>query len=461
MQPGLTVSLREVSWWLGLSAAGSVILLATTNQMCQEIASTPFLWVLPLAIYLSTFILAFGPRHRHNRGLYTRALAVAVPAASGISVMGLAVPVTIHIAVFSIALFICAMACHSELALSRPDPARLTYFYLSIAAGGALGGVMVALGAPLVFTSYLEFPLGLSFCCLLVLLRWITGGNWNDRTIPAHRRFAPAIGLALAALIPLAFLPENEPLTTSSFRNFYGVLRFRERSSVAGPQREMRHGHTTHGFQFMEQSKRAWPTSYYGHASGIGLALDRLAHPANVAVIGLGAGTLAAYGKPGDHIRFYEINPDVIALSKNYFSFQRDSAATIEVIEGDARLRLAQQQVPLNFDLIAVDAFTSDAIPTHLLTKECADIYRRHLKNGGILAIHISNHSLDLAPVVRGIAQYLGMQSMRVDSEGNPALGTSEASWVALSDEPSAAKNGRAILWTDDHVSLWQVMKWR
>jgi len=456
-----SVGWGEAAWWLGLSAAGSVILLATTNQMCQEVASTPFLWVLPLAIYLVTFILAFGEGRWYNRALYSRALAVMVPAACAVSVMGLTLPVTVHIVVFSAALFVCAMACHAELALARPDPTRLTYFYLAIAAGGAIGGALVALGAPLVFTSYLEFPLGLSLCCLLVMMRSLAGGNWRDASIPLHKRIAPVAGLLLATLIPLAFLPEgNEPLTTSTFRNFYGVLRFRERNSAAGMQREMRHGHTNHGFQFLDVKKRWWPTSYYGHASGIGEALDGLARPAKIGVIGLGAGTLAAYGRAGDEMRFYEINPDVIQLSKNYFTFQRGSAAKITVIEGDARMRLEQEVRSLGLDLLAVDAFSSDAIPSHLLTRECADIYRRHLKPGGVLAIHISNHSLDLEPVVRGMAVHLEMQARRVDSGESPQLGTSEASWMLLT-AGSGPVTGRKIFWTDDFVSLWQVMRWR
>jgi hypothetical protein len=450
---------RDIGWWLALSAAGSIILLAITNQMCQEVASTPLLWLLPLAIYLITFILAFDSPRWYSRRWYTRALSLAVPAACAVSAAGLAIPVTIHIAVFSVTLFVCAMSCHGELSNARPEPARLTHFYLAIAAGGAIGGTLVALVAPLVFTSYLEFALGLSFCCALILWRTLSDDGTPGRTF--HQRLIPAAGLILATIVPLAFLPGNEPLTTSSFRNFYGILRLRERSSIAGPQREMRHGRITHGFQFIEQSKRAWPTSYYGPSSGVGLAIAKLAHPANIGVIGLGAGTLAAYGQSGDRIRFYEINPDVIALSKNYFSFQRDSAARVEVVEGDARIRLEQEPFPLNFDLLVVDAFTSDAIPTHLLTVECADIYRRHLKPGGVLAIHISNQSLDLAPVVWGLASHLGMRAIRIDSPEDQSHGTSAATWMLLSGKPGAAPPPSTVVWTDDHVSLWKIMRWR
>jgi len=450
---------RDVAWWLALSAAGSIILLAITNQMCQEVASTPFLWILPLAIYLMTFILAFESPRWYSRRWYSRALSLAVPAACAVSAMGLVIPVTVHIAVFSVTLFVCAMSCHGELANARPEPARLTHFYLSIAAGGAIGGTLAALGAPLVFTSYLEFPLGLSLCCALILLRILT----HDTTpgLALHQRLIPCAGLILAAIGPLAFLSGSEPLTSSSFRNFYGTLRLRERTSIAGPQREMRHGRITHGFQFIEQSKRSWPTSYYGPSSGVGLAINKLSHPASIGVIGLGAGTLAAYGKPGDRIRFYEINPDVIALSKRYFSFQRDSAARVEVIEGDARIRLEQEPEPLNLDLLAVDAFSSDAIPTHLLTVECADIYRRHLKPGGVLAIHISNQSLDLAPVVVGMARHLGLQAMRIDSPEDQSHGTSTAIWMLLSGKSEGPPPPSMIVWTDDHVSLWRIMRWR
>ena len=223
----------------------------------------------------------------------------------------------------------------------------------------------------------------------------------------------------------------------------------------------MRHGRITHGFQFIEQSKRGWPTSYYGTLSGAGLAINKLSHPANIGVIGLGAGTLAAYGKQGDRIRFYEINPDVIALSRNYFSFLRDSAANVEVIQGDARISLEQEPQPLQFDLLAVDAFSSDAIPTHLLTVECADIYRRHLKPGGVLAIHISNQSLDLSPVVFGLARHLGMRAIRIDSPEDQSHGISAATWMLLSGKPEATAAPSTLVWTDDHVSLWRIMRWR
>ncbi len=453
------LQMSDVAWWLALSAAGSIILLAITNQMCQEVASTPLLWILPLAIYLMTFILAFDSPRWYSRRWYSRALSLAVPAACAVSAAGLVIPVTVHIAVFSVTLFVCAMSCHGELANARPEPARLTHFYLAIAAGGAIGGTLAALIAPLIFTSYLEFPLGLSLCCALILWRTLSSDATPSRTF--HERLIPATGLILATIVPLAFLPGSEPLTTSSFRNFYGILRLRERSSIAGPQREMRHGRITHGFQFIEQSKRAWPTSYYGPSSGVGLAINKLSRPANIGVIGLGAGTLAAYGKPGDRIRFYEINPDVIALSKNYFSFQRDSAARIEVVEGDARIRLEQEPRPLNFDLLAVDAFTSDAIPTHLLTVECADIYRRHLAPGGVLAIHISNQSLDLAPVVLGLASHLGMKAIRIDSPQDQSHGTSTATWMLLSRKSDITPEPSMVEWTDDYVSLWRIMRWR
>jgi hypothetical protein len=297
--------------------------------------------------------------------------------------------------------------------------------------------------------------------------------QWTNRNL--------AVRLPLMALLIGGFTAIVATVTTgklgaeASVRDFYGMLRVMAREDSNGPFRELQHGRTRHGFEYMQAARRDWPTSYYGPHSGIAIALNALDKPnRQIAVVGLGAGTLAAWGRPGDTFRFYEINPDVAQIARAWFSFLNDSKARTEVVLGDARVQLDRELASgrtHDFDLIAVDAFSSDSIPMHLLTAECSEIYRRRLAPGGVLALHISNRALNLDPVARGMASYLGWTAVQIVSGDDTVTGESSARWVlmtsnrdfleraGLAHRLSGWSSRAPILWTDDFASLWHVLK--
>ena len=306
--------------WLGLSAMGSAMLLATTNQMCQEVAVVPFLWILPLAIYLLTFILCFGHESRYDRRWLGLLVGVMVPLALMMMVLGPEAPLINHLVVYSLTLFACCMVCHGELVKTKPHPRHLTLFYLTLAAGGALGGVAVALIAPLAFTGFWEFPVAMAGSAGLTLVAWYRARAWKPYLNRPYWILAPMTGMTFAvvtSLILIAVGTGHEAVVRS--RNFYGVLRLtRESDGDQGERLVLTNGRVLHGSQFVEEEKRTWPTAYYGRQSAVGLAMEH--HPRRLAaqseerrlrvgVIGLGAGTIAALARPGDYIRFYEINP--------------------------------------------------------------------------------------------------------------------------------------------------------
>jgi hypothetical protein len=478
VESGDAPSLADFLFWIGLAASASTILLAATNQISQEIAVNPFLWIAPLSLYLLTFVLTFDSPRWYRRGVI--APVAGILAAVACAVLGAAVALSLwwQIGVYLATLFATCMVCHGELFRSRPSPRHLTAFYLAVAGGGALGGVFVAVVAPRAFNEYSEFQIGLALACLLGLVAWLRGGGtalWTSRIFAVR---VPIMALLLGGLTAIAaVIIGSQAADVQVKRNFYGILRLADLRDDNGPLRRLDHGTITHGFQYLEEPKRDWPTTYYGAHSGVGIALATL-NPASrrVAVIGLGTGTLAAWGRAGDVIRFYEINPDVADIAKRSFTFLKDSHATIELVLGDARVQLerelAQGQAH-DFDLIAVDAFSSDAIPLHLLTSECADIYRQRLKPGGLLLLHISNRRLDLEPVARGIAQHLGWKALYIVSSADRRTGESEAHWMLMTsdtaflEKPAVASNSvswlgptrPALLWTDDFASLWHVLK--
>lgn len=478
-------SVRATLFWLGLAACGSMLLLATTSQMCQEVAVVPFLWVLPLALYLLSFTISFDNERWYDRRWFGLLVGVAVPASCAVLAAGLAVRIWVHIAVYSVALFVCCMTCFGELVQAKPDPRYLTRFYFVVATGGGLGAVFVAVVAPRLFDHYSEFHLGLAGCCLLGLAGWRRTRAWTQYEGRPFWVTGPLAGLVLALVVALAaavYGREGKALLAS--RNFYGILRLTESTEEGRSKRVLTHGRVMHGFQYTDAEKRLWPTAYYSPESGIGLVLQH--HPRGnappgvghltVGVVGLGVGTVAAYGRPGDSFRFYEINPDVAWIADRYFTFRKDSRAKVEVVLGDARVQLEREAASgrfQGFDVLAIDAFNSDAIPTHLLTAECVDLYRKHLNAEGSLLFHISNQSVDLAPVVRGLAARFDWQAVRIRSKANDAQGASQATWVILTNDPAllvhpaidkaaipwSDKDLPPLLWTDNFTSLRQVLK--
>ncbi len=472
--------------WLGLAAAGSIMLLATTNQMSQEVAVIPFLWVIPLALYLVTFIITFEHERWYNRFHYGLLMGVSSILATVVLFGGVFVPLWAQIIVYVVTLFACCMTCHGELYRLRPDPAHLTLFYLVVSAGGALGGLFVAAVAPVIFDGYWEYHVGLIACIFLTQLAWLRSGvavrglgNRNAVFI----RFGLMVG-ALALVLYAQVRIRSHGVVGAS-RNFYGVLKISRNDDEVGEKLTLMHGRIVHGQQYQDPEKSKWATAYYGPQSGVGLAV--LHHPRRrtasgasglkVGVVGLGVGTVSAYGKPGDTLRFYEINPDVMRFAKEPYTYIADSKAKVDLVLGDARVQLERelaQQGPHRFDVLAIDAFSSDAIPIHLITREATEVYWKHLADDGILTFHISNRSLDLAPVTRALTDVCDCEVVRTESPADPEKGVSFSTWVLLTsnraflDAPEVKesivpwddRDQPPLLWTDDFASLWQVLKW-
>jgi hypothetical protein len=474
--PAPAPGLMTLLFWLGISTCSSVVLVATTNEISEDIAVSPFLWVAALAVYLLTFVLAFESNRFYRRTAFAVAAGIAAPVACVLPSLSLSLSLWLQLPLYLIAQFIICMLCQGELARSRPAPRYLTTFYLTIAAGGALGGAFVALAAPRMFTEFSEYPIGMAGACLLGFVGWLRTGALSQWTRSNLSVRLPLMALLLGGLTAvIATTTGANQGAAASARNFYGILRVMDRFDDNGPFRELQHGRTRHGMEYIAGARLEWPTSYYGPHSGVALALNALQQPSRrIAVVGLGTGTLAAWGRSGDSIRFYEINPDVEPIARSWFSFLRDSQARTAVVPGDARVQLGRELADgrsHDFDLIAVDAFSGDSIPMHLLTAECADIYRQRLAPGGILALHISNRILSLDPVARGMALHLGWPAVQIVSQDDPATGESSSRWVLIASDPawftraglerraSAWSHQSPITWTDDFASLWHVWK--
>ena len=436
--------------WLGLSACASVLLLATTNQLSQNVSAGPFVWALPLALYLVTFIVAFEREALYSRLFTSLLLLLAVGGVTRMSYEGVQVSLLVQLLIYSAALFSGALLCHGELYRLRPAPRLLGAFYLWVSAGGVLGAGLVHLVAPRVFNTYLEYPLTLGICCVLASLLLLRRAP--DETVArAAVRYVPALLLILVAGA-LGLAVSDERHVVGSWRGFFGVVRVTE---PMGRDKEahnfsLRHGDILHGFQYTRPERRMRPTTYYTPDSGLGLALTekrRLKELAGqpptlrVGVLGLGVGTTAALSRAGDTLRFYEIDPQIISLAKGtggYFTYLSDTPARVEVVEGDARILLEQELArgqAQGFDVLAVDVFSSDSIPVHLLTEEAVDTYRKHLAPGGVLALHISNLHLDLLPIAVAHAWATGLHATMVSTEAQEDARSSL--WVLLDKEGS------------------------
>ncbi len=464
--------------WMALAACASTLLLAVTNHLTQNVAAIPFLWVLPLSLYLLSFILCFSGEGRYHRRVYLPLLALALGGMSFLLSEGQETArLEILVPLFAGGLFVCCMVCHGELAEMKPHPHRLTSYYLMISLGGAVGGIFVGLVAPYGFRGYYELPVGIAACAALTLVVLVR--LWPPRS-PIRRWRAAALFLATTYTVGLAGLLAWQIRETTRdarvlARNFYGGLKV----SDSGPpdsdlaMRTLVHGTITHGRQFLSPARRRLPTTYYGPKSGVGLALLERGRGRflRVGVVGLGAGTIAAYGKRGDTYRFYEINPLVVRLADTEFSFLRGSGAKVDVVPGDARLSL-EAEPPQRYDLLAVDAFSGDSIPVHLLTREAFDLYFRHLKEGGVLAMHVSNKYLDLEPVVRRAAESAGKGAVVVDTEDEEESGVYGSTWILVAgdprlfERPALKEAGRPLaamkdvrLWTDDYSNLFRILK--
>ena len=463
---GAHPALARQALWIALSATGSILLLAISNHITQNVAAVPLLWIVPLSLYLLTFILCFDGTGWYRRDFFlsTAAAALGVMAWT-LADTRLTHELAIQLGVFCAGLFLACMFCHGELARLKPAPRWLTRFYLTVSFGGALGAVVVGIAAPLVLPAYFELGAALVLCAGLLL--------WQVRRDPLVFR-----GLAVASLVAALgcgawYVREFYDSTIVATRNFYGVLRVLEWGSGNDRKRTLIHGTIMHGNQFLDPLLKRQPTTYYTAGSGVARAIESMhprLEPLKVGVIGLGTGTLAVWGAVNDVYRFYEINPAVVGIARREFSFLADSEATIEIAQGDARLVLEREPAQ-GFDVLAIDAFSSDAIPVHLITSEALSIYERHMKPSGIVAFHVTNRFLNLAPVVEALAHAHGLAVALVSDDGNEP-GASSSVWVLLSKDPAAlaketiagAASEIAVrrdwrLWTDDFNNLVQVLK--
>lgn len=469
--------------WLMLAAAGSMMLLSTTTHITQNVASIPFLWVLPLAIYLLTFIFCFdGNRWYRPRLFHPLAAVLAALMLAGLSFRpgdgwlpeaGL-LHLEFAVPLYAIGLFVLCMFCHGELAARRPAPQHLTRFYLMLSLGGAVGGIVVGIVAPLALNWYWEFP------AVLVTLSIVIGiFAWPQRLM----RYA-LLGLAAGSvLLAFSYQERIQEDTIVLTRNFYGTLRVQATAPDSDPDAKWRlsHGVITHGNQFRAPQFRRTLTTYYGEQSGIGQSIIGLRasgksamntpRPQRVGLIGLGVGTLSAYGREGDVYRVYELNPEVIDFALQHFTFLSGSRARIEVSQGDARLALEREPAQ-RFDVLAVDAFSSDSIPVHLITHQAILAFARHVAPQGVIAYHISNRYLNLQPVVADLAQSIGRQAILVENEpGDRQPWLYRTDWIVITGNSELAdrlvKQGGQRMsatpgfrgWTDDYNNLFSILK--
>ncbi|MGB6608570.1 MAG: fused MFS/spermidine synthase [Acidobacteriaceae bacterium] len=464
-------SLRSKLLWFLLPAGAAMQLCAVTSHLSQNIAAIPLLWVLPLGIYLLTFIVAFESPGFYRRWLMVRLLALGLAALAWmLSQTDATWPIQFSIGFFLVELFFACLFCHAETYALRPaNRSESTLFYLLIAAGGAAGTIFIGIGCPLLFDANYDVAIAfLATAALALVVTWQSG--WAQRLL-----WSAGTALLLVLIIMLHIVYARSTLVEE--RNFYGALRVRE--SHVPPQAEtvrtLLHGTIEHGTQWFAPQFRRNPTTYYATDSGVGLALrfccdDR---PRNIGVVGLGAGTLAAYGKPGDRMRFYEINPAIRPIAENLFTYLRESGAQISFADGDARISLTRE-APQNFDVLVIDAFSGDAIPIHLLTTQAMGVYQRQLAPGGILAFHVSNQYLDLPPEIAALAAASGMESRVADTPPQEARGEYRATWVLVTNnaaflaQPQVAAFAQAMhprpdlpAWTDDYSSLLPILQWR
>lgn len=493
--------------WLSLPALASLMLLCVTNHLCQDVAVIPFLWIVPLALYLVSLIICFDRDWWYSRRWFSLSAMGMILLASDLAYLAfldnisstpssdpvwrfLRYDIRVAIAVYLVLFFFVCMVCHGEVVRRRPAADKLTEFYLSVAAGGAIGGFIVAVICPLAFTSFLELKIGLIVSFIVAMSVFLSdllqrglsfAKPTGKKKMPSQfESMLPVAMITIVSMLALFAVFSAQVVSLDygakiSSRNFYGTLKVREwfENDPEHFGRAMYHGAILHGYQYMAAEKEHTPTTYYSERSGIGRALvaKRKSSALKIGVVGLGVGTIAAYGQAGDTFRFYEINPHVIDLARQPFTFLSKSPATTEVVSGDARLSL-EREVPQRFDVLVLDAFSGDSIPVHLLTQEAMAIYLRHLQPDGIIAIHVSNRYVNLAPVVDRLAASNNLHQWLIKQDEMLYLELAASQWILLAadphlfDHPDLQANGEVpkswpefAVWTDDFNNLFQLLQ--
>ena len=458
----------EVFWFV-LAMGGGMLLTAVTHHMSENIAAIPLLWLPPLGLYLLTFILAFQGAWQPIRQSMLRLVLVAVASmAYVLRDIRTQLPIMVSVPLFLIGLFVTCFFLHGELYARRPDTSGMTRFYLVAAAGSAAGTLLVGVIAPLVLRANYDLA-----CTLVAVALIALAATWHDGW---GLRVLWVVGATAAIVVLSTQIRQYDDDAVALMRNFYGTLRVRETHlpPQSDTDRQLLNGTIEHGAEWFAPQFLNQPLTYYATNSGLGLAMRLCCGSGTkrVGVIGLGTGTVAAYGNAGDMIRFYEINPLVERLARAWFTFLHDSGAQTDVVLGDARLSLAAEP-PQHFNVIVIDAFSGDAIPVHLLTREALALYREHLQPDGILVFHVSNQYVDLEPVVAAIAKDAGLHAMSVHSHGDEQNGLYFADWIlvtanqAFLSEPEVFNNAFPThlrtdvrLWTDNYSSLLPLLKW-
>lgn len=459
--------------WVAFPAFASMLLLVITSHVCQDIAVIPFLWVVPLSLYLLTFIISFDSPNWYRPKL------IAAMTAGVFGVIGLAefIPAPARMPVEAVSylaiLFGVCLLCHGETARCKPPARQLTLYYALISCGGAIGGLTIAIICPILFDDYCELPIAILISIGIVALSFLAARSWLTRTCNWRSIQTTACGVSAMILLVSAWtLTTERPDTIAQHRNFFGVLRVEKDHRRV----QLVHGNTIHGVQLLGDRSEI-PTSYYGTQSGVGKVLERMQseQPSmRIGVVGLGCGVLAAYGRPSDSFDLFEINSAVVEIAETHFSFLKACPSSIKHFLGDGRL-LLERQADQKYDLLVLDAFSSDAIPAHLLTIEAMRLYRSKLKPDGVLAIHLSNNHLDLVPLTHRLSRMIEMTSREIRSVGDEATCTRSARWVIATDRgdsfwghesladakiPGETELKRAPLWTDQHHNLASVLNW-
>ncbi len=479
-EEGETPKASDYVLWLALSALGSLMLLAATSHITQNVASIPFLWLVPLVLYLLSFILVFDVGGgRRESGWYARAwgLPVLFALLGGMAYAlydNLGVwNIRYTIALYCAGLFAACMFCHGELAAMRPAPRYLTRFYLMVSVGGAAGGLFVGLVAPRLFDLYLELPIALIACAALAaLLTWRSAAAGPYRLAYAW----PALALLVTGMVGWYAFEYVRYIRGSAVvmsRNFYGTLRVRQYARGEEPKmtRSLIHGVINHGWQFVDPGLRTQPISYFGPGSGIARALAWYGErPRRVGIVGLGVGSFTAWGRSGDYFRVYELDPDVLRMAREQFWYLSEARAKIDVVIGDGRLNLEREKEPQRFDLLSVDAFSSGSIPIHLLTREALRVYRRHLAPGGVIVYNVTNRFVNLAPLLKLVAEAEGMKALLLEDSPSEDKYSGTA-YVLVTDNPALIADKRfadaepigAIPglqpWTDGFNNLFKVVR--